>query len=728
VDAGVWVQLYTCGLALTVLDTLHTAAGARTLSGLKTSSYTAFLYARKIIFREEVPAGTNKKNRAQERELAETDEDPGSEADTESDGEEHPLPKRRKKTTGSTPDNKKPMELVRCCHCKKTWGPYNSSYTTTSAFKRHIEHKHRKIPFNELSEKAMIEEIQARVAAETGTAPQGSTPWTRAAQGALGRQPGQRFTASKYRELLAEFIVESSSSFRIVEYASFHRFVSYLNGNAPLISRETVRNDTAELKNRYQEKLLGEVQSHLGEQKKGRISLTMDVWTSSNQIPYLGVTGHWIDSSWEVRNEALAFKRLRGSHTAENIAAVVQKIMQEWKITPAIRAITADNAAVNDKFFTCLEKLQPTITRADTQVRCMAHVINLAAQTILRNLNAEAPDDGIPGGDGEDVPPAPFRRQQAARQHAPTVRAPGVILTTVRQVFNKVRSSNLLFEALEAQCNAKKIAFLRPIKDVKTRWNSTHALICRALELKPALKQLCSSDKRLRPFRLLGEEWLLLEDLRDLLKSFVTATEALSGGLYPTISFQLPYFAVLMQNLETFHDNHARQSPNSPLLAAASAGLAHLKKYMQDTDNFTTQKLAIILDPRFKIQGFTKMGWSPAAVGVTRARFESILEEQYQQDPVPTAGNSQLRRVQVDDNLASMFGSIGRRPEATRAQATMEGSETARYLCEPPVDLNTDPLHWWKLNEHRFPTVARMARDYLAICASSVPCERLFSA
>jgi hypothetical protein len=70
-----------------------------------------------------------------------------------------------------------------------------------------------------------------------------------------------------------------------------------------------------------------------------------------------------------------------------------------------------------------------------------------------------------------------------------------------------------------------------------------------------------------------------------------------------------------------------------------------------------------------------------------------------------------------------MFGSMARCPEATRS---MEASETARYLFEPPVDLNTDPLHWWKLDEHGFSTVARMARDYLAICASSVPCDRLF--
>jgi hypothetical protein len=208
-----------------------------------------------------------------------------------------------------------------------TWGPYKSFYTTTSAFKRHVKAKHYDVPFNEHSEKVMIEDLRAWVAVETGTSTPESTPWTKAAQGSYVRQPGERFTAGKYRALLAEFIVESSSSFRIVEYSSFHRFLSFLYKNFPLVSPETVRKDTTELKNRYQTKVHGKIQSHVG--AKGRISLTIDAWMSGNQIPNLGVTGHWINSSWNVGNEALAFKRLPGSHTAENIAAVVQRIMAE---------------------------------------------------------------------------------------------------------------------------------------------------------------------------------------------------------------------------------------------------------------------------------------------------------------------------------------------------------------------------------------------------------------
>ena len=52
--------------------------------------------------------------------------------------------------------------------------------------------------------------------------------------------------------------------------------------------------------------------------------------------------------------------------------------------------------------------------------------------------------------------------------------------------------------------------------------------------------------------------------------------------------------------------------------------------------------------------------------------------------------------------------------------------EVSKYLLEPCIDGN-DPLQYWKENEEKYPTLAQLAKYYLAIPATSAPVERLFS-
>jgi hAT family dimerisation domain. len=49
------------------------------------------------------------------------------------------------------------------------------------------------------------------------------------------------------------------------------------------------------------------------------------------------------------------------------------------------------------------------------------------------------------------------------------------------------------------------------------------------------------------------------------------------------------------------------------------------------------------------------------------------------------------------------------------------------YLLLPTLDGQIKPLQWWEMNELQYPRLARMARDYLAITATSVPSEQSFS-
>jgi len=57
------------------------------------------------------------------------------------------------------------------------------------------------------------------------------------------------------------------------------------------------------------------------------------------------------------------------------------------------------------------------------------------------------------------------------------------------------------------------------------------------------------------------------------------------------------------------------------------------------------------------------------------------------------------------------------------ARQQQQIDEVAGYAKEPPADINTNPLAWWKSNGARYPRLAVLALRYLGIPTTSVPSE-----
>ena len=124
----------------------------------------------------------------------------------------------------------------------------------------------------------------------------------------------------------------------------------------------------------------------------GMISFALDVWTSPNVYSFLAITAHWITEDWELKDTLIDFVDLSGPHSEENLCNAFVASCRELGILPKIFAITSDNATNNDSFMKYLEDIckdeNIPFDATGSRCRCIAHIINIAVQDILKHFKA----------------------------------------------------------------------------------------------------------------------------------------------------------------------------------------------------------------------------------------------------------------------------------------------------------------------------------------------------
>ena len=80
--------------------------------------------------------------------------------------------------------------------------------------------------------------------------------------------------------------------------------------------------------------------------KYERICLTTDCWTSIQNINYMCLTAHWIDSGYNLHKRNINFCQIP-NHKGETIRKMVEYCLVEWGIDK-ILTLTVDNANSND--------------------------------------------------------------------------------------------------------------------------------------------------------------------------------------------------------------------------------------------------------------------------------------------------------------------------------------------------------------------------------------------
>jgi len=511
-----------------------------------------------------------------------------------------------------------------------------------------------------------------------------------------------RYDVEKSNEFLVQWIISDCQALRVGENPFFQQFLKSLNFNYNALKKDAVAERTMKLFDTVKLKIVESLFTH-----KGNFSLTLDIWTSPSQDPFLCVTLHYIDQQWVLKSQVISYRYVPGQHTGTNISLVVEEILKEYHIENRIFTITVDNASNNDKLVDDLIK-KGIIRDAEHHIRCFSHIVNLAAQACIYEFADK--------------------------------------LMNLRAIVTAIRYSPLKLERFKEKCFTLSKPFLKPILDVETRWNSTYDRIARALELKHPLSllldELCQENN---DFEYLdNSDWEFLTEVSLLLNPFKQVTERISGQHYATFNVVLPFYNFLMDHCEesrtkylnwrkgmtrsTYRTMTSTSDTLKDLIKGTTAAYEKLDKYYNIQSDYAIA--ALVVDPRLNVSFYQDENNPSSVAQVESAKLEVLhyYDRYYKSVPIRDQNCTiDCTNSAPEKPITQPFADIDRIYKKRKSTSFNGNCEVTSYCALSPLDADTDILKWWKDNSKLFPNFSEMARELLAIPGTAVPSERVNS-
>ncbi|XP_074568451.1 zinc finger BED domain-containing protein RICESLEEPER 2-like [Curcuma longa] len=539
-----------------------------------------------------------------------------------------------------------------------------------------------------------------------------------------------KFDQDASRKALARMIIMDELPFKFVESEGFRTFMTMVCPKFRIPSRWTVARDCIELYTVEKEKL-----KTLLHDSTQRVSLTIDTWTSIQTINYMCLTAHFIDTNWNLQKRILNFCPIT-SHKGEAVSLAIENCLRSWRIN-RIFTITIDNASSNDVVINSFRKKMinwdSTVLKGEyVHMRCITHIINLIVVDGLKDVN-----------------------QSVIR---------------VRNAIKYVKQSPSKFSKFKECVEIEKIESKHLLcLDVSTRWNSTFLMLNVAQKFERAFDRFDEQDlcfkldlqytdwhvvlnengdvilesdgkpkRDLKTFdgRPTSADWNNVRLFASLLQVFYELSLKISGSSYVT-------FNTFAHEISAIHTilKEWQESDDFDVYSMGISMKNKFDKYWGDPEKMNNLLyIAVVLDPRYKLDFVEFMlielygDEKGAKVGKIIKDTLYALYQDYKEKMKPQGSSSSISKLADNDSVSKNMSqmdlkrqSILAKYKKQKAQVFGDGnmSELDKYLHEiVEEDCDTfDILRWWKQNCHRFPILAQIARDVLAIPISTAVSE-----
>jgi hypothetical protein len=407
---------------------------------------------------------------------------------------------------------------------------------------------------------------------------------------------------------LLKWIVKSDQAFSTVDNEDFNDMLEYLKTDITVHSRRTIMRRLEELYVERKGVLRKELQKF-----NSKFSLTCDVWTSKNQLSFFGFTVHFIDDKWKMQQRLLAFKYLTGDHDGVSLGKAMIEVLEDFGIAERLLGVTADNASNNSTMLAEIQKFYDAKYPASgfsvewNQVECVAHVLNLGAQQILKNCKQPVDSDNYePGSDSSDQ----------------------LVTAVSRLAFlcRKIRLAPKLRRLMETVCKDKQTKYLVPIIDVVTRWNSTYDMLVRALKYKDILSATfyrSPDHTTMIPLLLNENDWHCIAKLINVLQPLKEATLMVSKGSQDLmISNVIPIYHACTELLK---ESLTKFKKDDDIYIGIEAAIEKLTHYYDMISPMVG--ISLILNPTLKKDFLkTSLDWKSSWVGAVEEQFISSFK------------------------------------------------------------------------------------------------------
>ena len=306
-----------------------------------------------------------------------------------------------------------------------------------------------------------------------------------------------------------------------------------------------------------------------------------------------------------------------------------------------------------------------------------------------------------------------------------------------RKLVSHFKHSALATAALSRKQEQINLPNHRLLQDVVTSWNSTFLMFKRLLEQRWAIYAVLydehGTQSQYKHLHLKEDQWNLMEQMVEVLEPLQIATTALCETQIVSCSLIYPVVNGLLKNhLLIGEDDLPVVKRFKEMVTQEIQNRFNVEKAVEEQ---SVAIFAAILDPCYHQLKFLSDQMKAQAYSTFRETFTAaetlIAAEDCELLEVSQATSQEMvSRPPKKKKKTALEILIGEDDDDSSHSSRGPGSlseEFDNYLKLNPLKSCDNCLEWWSHNSLQFPSLAKLAKKYLCVPATSVPAEQVFS-